>query len=52
MTSSPSALLNASAADLYDLIQWTETDLIHDLKMIAVGLVIGSILTGIAIWKN
>lgn len=42
----------ASASNLYDLLQWTGTTGLHDLKMIAVGLVIGSILTGIAIWMS
>lgn len=44
--------MTASAFELYDLIQWTTTDGLHDLAMIAVGLVIASILTGIAIWKS
>lgn len=44
--------MTASASDLYDLIQWTSTDGLHDLAMIATGLAIGAILTGIAIWKS
>lgn len=44
--------MTASASDLYDLIQWTENYGIRDLAMITAGMVIGSILTGIALWNR
>lgn len=44
--------MTASASDLYDLIQWTSSTGLRDLAMIASGMVIGSILTGIALWNR
>lgn len=43
--------MTASASDLYDLIQWTTTTGVNDLKMLGIGIVIGVVLAGIALWK-